>query len=436
MSAPDEKLCEELGALLDGVLTPEREAELRHRIEADPELRLEFEALQRTVEAVRGLERQPVPTELRAGVLEAMERRSRPAPVLRWLGPVAAAAAVLLGVVLILSESGEADRIDIAKVEESAGVEGSPEVGDSIDDRSEAALDEARRMAQPAEEAVRLQPPVPSRPEKSEAEKEGMDALRALEKKAGRKSEWDQAGARTREGQPAGEPASQREVEVPPRPTSPRLGAEAEPAKDRSPAGPAGKQVLKEAAVADVRGYLQTLNALKPAALRAHLSRLERRVEPGEARFSSALRDRKNGTEILSVTVASMEDAKLVGEILQRLYRPKSRAAKAKRAKADDDSGSAASGATVMGGLRNEVNFQLDATLVEQAQIQAFLNKVALAQPRDAEKLERPPRSAPTARTPAGVAGPAQRVRIRLLYPPAPPVRPAAKPAAKAGEKK
>jgi hypothetical protein len=90
-----------------------------------------------------------------------------------------------------------------------------------------------------------------------------------------------------------------------------------------------------------------------------------------------------------------------------------------------------------MGALRNEINFQLDATQVEQAQIQAFLNKVAFAQPTDREeKLERPDRTAPTARTPAGMAGPPQRIRVRLLYPPAPPVAPAAKPALEAGEKK
>ncbi|MHC4931286.1 MAG: anti-sigma factor family protein [Planctomycetota bacterium] len=426
MSAPDETLHEELGALLDGALAPEREAELRRRIESDPDLRREFEALRRTVEAVRGLERQPVPSELRAGVLSAMERRSRPARVLRWQGPVAAAAAVLLGVVLILGERGEGDRTEIAKAERGA------EVGDRIAERTEPESDVERRTAQPAEESIRLQPPVPSRTEKPEAEREGMDALRALEEKAGRKSEWDQSELRAREAKPAGEPVRQKGADVPPRVRSPSLGATAEVAKDEPAAGPAGKLTAKEAARRDTRSYLQTLATLKPVELRAHLAGLERKHEPGEARFSVALRDRKNGTETLSVTVASMEEARLVGEILQRVYRPKSSVAKAKRAKADDDAGSAARGATVMGALRNEINFQLDATRVEQAQIQALLRKVAFAPPADSEeKLERPARSAPTARTPASVGGSRQRIRVRLLYPPTPRVTPAAKPAEK-----
>ena len=101
MSRIDDTLREELGALLDGALPEERAAELRRRIEADPELGREFDALRRTVEAVRALPSVRAPAELRGRILAATRRRGI-APILRWGVPALAAAAAALLVVLNL----------------------------------------------------------------------------------------------------------------------------------------------------------------------------------------------------------------------------------------------------------------------------------------------------------------------------------------------
>lgn len=94
----DDRLREELGALLDGELAPEREAELRARIEREPELARELEALRRTVAAVRGLGRETAPAALR-------ERLARPRPARivapRWWLAAAAVLLVAVGAALL-----------------------------------------------------------------------------------------------------------------------------------------------------------------------------------------------------------------------------------------------------------------------------------------------------------------------------------------------
>ncbi len=60
-----ERRTEELSAFLDGELQSGPAAELRERLERDPELRAELESLRRTVEAVRSLPAERAPAELR-----------------------------------------------------------------------------------------------------------------------------------------------------------------------------------------------------------------------------------------------------------------------------------------------------------------------------------------------------------------------------------
>jgi len=65
VSGIDDRLREELGALLDGVLPEDRARELRLRLAEDAALRQEYEELARTVAAVRALPRAGAPDALR-----------------------------------------------------------------------------------------------------------------------------------------------------------------------------------------------------------------------------------------------------------------------------------------------------------------------------------------------------------------------------------
>lgn len=97
----DDGLYEELSALLDGALPEPRAKELRRRIAAEPELRREYEEMERAVKAVRALPRARAPAELRARIRGSLgEGRSR-GRVFR-LAALAAAAVVLLAVALML----------------------------------------------------------------------------------------------------------------------------------------------------------------------------------------------------------------------------------------------------------------------------------------------------------------------------------------------
>jgi len=100
----DDRLREELGALLDGALPDEQAAALRQRIESDAAVRREYEELERTVAAVRGLPRATAPVELRAGVKARLAATRAPVvPVHRgWftMPRFAAAAALLVAVSL------------------------------------------------------------------------------------------------------------------------------------------------------------------------------------------------------------------------------------------------------------------------------------------------------------------------------------------------
>jgi len=104
VSTIDDALREELSALLDGMLPEAREAELRARMETDAALLREFEELQKTVALVRGLPQERAPDALRERLRVALPPARKPAPIFRWIGSQAAAAAVA-GVAFFLLQS-------------------------------------------------------------------------------------------------------------------------------------------------------------------------------------------------------------------------------------------------------------------------------------------------------------------------------------------
>jgi len=98
VSAIDDRLREELDALLDGALPEDQAAALRARIEQDADVRAEYERRRRTVELVRAL---PLERPAEDFVAQTMARlpvsaAPRRNPLIFWVGGLAAAAAIML----------------------------------------------------------------------------------------------------------------------------------------------------------------------------------------------------------------------------------------------------------------------------------------------------------------------------------------------------
>ena len=75
----------------------------RRLIESDASVRREYEALRRVAEAVRGLSREGAPPALQDR-LRGIGTARRPATILRWAAPLAAAAVVVVAVMLAVKE--------------------------------------------------------------------------------------------------------------------------------------------------------------------------------------------------------------------------------------------------------------------------------------------------------------------------------------------
>ena len=117
MSDIDDRLREELGALLDGALDEERAAELRLRLETDEALRKEYDELRLTLAAVRALPRARAPAELHARVQREL---ARPAGRLFTLRRALAVAAVLAVAVTASVLATRGDESPPAVFEEAA----------------------------------------------------------------------------------------------------------------------------------------------------------------------------------------------------------------------------------------------------------------------------------------------------------------------------
>ncbi len=100
----DELKVDRISAYHDGELAPEEAARLRVRLAGEPEARALLESLARVDDAARAafdaeLD-QPVPLALARGVRQgfaARRRRAGARTALRWVGPVAAAIAIVVG---------------------------------------------------------------------------------------------------------------------------------------------------------------------------------------------------------------------------------------------------------------------------------------------------------------------------------------------------
>ncbi len=102
VSAIDDRLREELDALLDGALPEEQAAALRARIEQDADVRAEYQRRRRTVELVRALPLERPADDFVAQTMARLPVAAAPRrnPLIFWVGGLAAAAAIMLVVFL------------------------------------------------------------------------------------------------------------------------------------------------------------------------------------------------------------------------------------------------------------------------------------------------------------------------------------------------
>lgn len=217
MSGIDDRLREELGALLDGALPAERADALRRRIETDAELRREFEELKRTVAAVHGLPRERAPADLRArlrGELAEPRGGGRLVVLRRWAAVAAAALVVVAGAVLALRPGPARQEAEEAKgrsavvadrEDDEAAGEPAPEPAAAprkesrkAREKSAARLEEARDgesdALEAAEEVVRRldEAKVGKRARQQPGTAKGVDVVLAFEQ-AGKLAANDQA---------------------------------------------------------------------------------------------------------------------------------------------------------------------------------------------------------------------------------------------------
>lgn len=105
MTPRDEHPADDLQLLLEGLLLPERRAEVEAHLAACPRCRREMEAIGRVRAAVRESRREPgLPAGLASRVsasLDAADRATQRARRVRWLVPLSLAAAAILAVVLL-----------------------------------------------------------------------------------------------------------------------------------------------------------------------------------------------------------------------------------------------------------------------------------------------------------------------------------------------
>lgn len=277
----DDRLREELSALLDGALPEERARELRQRIGKDPELRREYAELERAVMAVRALPRSRAPAELRARIRGSLGERPAGARIFRF-GALAAAATVLLAVAVALYLRRETPA------------------------RFEAAEGPARQ--QPPDDAL-----VPGKEQASEAREALAPADRAQDegKKLGTRE--DGAGVESQLGAAAPKEAAARGRSR---------------AKEEKPDLLKAVEKSREVLAADRKAYLRQVAALGADKALEHV----RAVIPDEdaARGErDLLLDRRDGTVpvLATIQLEDREEANLVRRILDTAPRQEAGAA-------------------------------------------------------------------------------------------------------------
>ncbi|MHC4578579.1 MAG: anti-sigma factor family protein [Planctomycetota bacterium] len=318
MSGIDDRLREELSALLDGVLPEERAAELRRRLETDAALRKEFDELRRTVAAVRALPRERAPAQLRA----RLERRLAGPPAggirrLRRRLAVAAVLALAVAAGVLATRPTERDEFEEAR-KTARQEEPSPEPpaeefegGDKLD--VAAAEKEGDRPLGPDLEAPRDQRP----PE---------EVFRA-----GKARLADAEEERQRSSRGAEEASGLREE------AAPRARDEAEPA--RAPEQDLFAQLERgnRLAAKDRKTYLLRLNQMSARMVEAHLAALSVVAPRGAPRrMATAAARAVSPPQVVNLTVADLDEARQIYRVLLKYPGAAGRAATGFVAAADD----------------------------------------------------------------------------------------------------
>ena len=178
MTRLDDSLREELSAYIDGVLEESRVRDVKRLIEADADVRAEYDALRRCVGMLHALPDEPAPPVLRERVLDRLSKgRVVRLPV--WVRGAVPLAATLLLVVLIWPSDQKETDTRMARREEDRFLE-TPDVGAGSDlgERAET-LDAA------VEEKEMRAPSVPDAPRPDEAEKAEAKVLLDVERTVG-----------------------------------------------------------------------------------------------------------------------------------------------------------------------------------------------------------------------------------------------------------
>jgi hypothetical protein len=297
VSPIDDSLREELSALLDDALPPERAAELRRRIEADPELSREYEELARAVEAVRALPRAHAPAALRARLDEAAGARP-PGRIVRFTWFLAAAACVALTTAVALQFRGgakpqqlEARRDAPAEAPESQATD--ERFGEPLEEKAVASEAVSGAPAGREEVARDAVPPAPAA-------------------SAGR----DEKVAREAAPQATAEPAGREEKLGGARGGSRAKGAEAE-AKRQAPDLIGAIEAAGKVGPVDRKAYLRQLGALDAVEAREHFRRLfpdEGAVKERELKLEK--REDAAPPVLEAILLVDKDEANLVAKVL------------------------------------------------------------------------------------------------------------------------
>jgi hypothetical protein len=342
VSGIDDRLREELDALLDGALPEEQAAALRARIEAEPELRAEFERRRRTVELVRTLPQESAPGDFLAETLarvDAIGANAPPArvvPLWMWGGGLAAAAALVLAFVFGIDgpvdepthyearEQREKFRDAEAEPAKKEGVAVLRADSDPADrartvrdrDDAERALDRAAKSARKAPQPGRMEKKRASgvvaeeAEEAADADEPGGAAEEALDDAESRSKSFDAAS-----GKKAGDPEDRDR-------TSLGVGGGAGGANELKKAKPAEASALMRKvemrttvlAPDDRRQYLEELAKTPMADLRAHLERVGQGSAPVRPPAAPAAKGgAKNGAKRGATREAKQADKRRVG---------------------------------------------------------------------------------------------------------------------------
>ena len=396
----DDNLRADLNALLDGALSEERVAELLALIESDADVRREYEALRRVVEAVRGLPREHAPAQLRQR-LRSVTAARRPAPILRWAMPLAAAAAVLVAVMLATRKEPVEDLPDQARADKDTVAEPGLLAGKETAKKSNVARDDDALEETAKEDA----PPT--------------DADAGDEEEAGRPTEMDDGSKKS---------------EARPRKRMPKGGkgkpaAEAKTIKDAEKPEKEGKDpvaVVQAGAPigtsADLKAYLRELSGHKGAAIVKHIASFGVSANSGARELRKARQKAKGGSArsgaALSTRLANKEEARLVSDVLKRAFPlmpvgTKKRSSGVGGAGGGGEASAPSPTATVENREQAKLILQVRVTPLQARTLRSWLDRLSVAM--RGKRAGEFPRARPSGAI-AGVV-PA-RLRVELHYPP------------------